>query len=280
MSTKTPPLDSPAFQRIHQKLLAERTERAKRQFLRMNQVNQWKSKVLAPMLQKVVADPDLEKRSKEFFTEHLRFEPEPLGTPKAYSGVPYPVSWKEVHPDNANITWYGPDQNTGRLGALLRTDAQGDYIAFSDLGIYFQASRDGTCLATTHANIDYGLVNCWGVGPAESSARAFLQLTVDAYTDPPQYGYASTIVETKFNVDASQPYPPNPLQCTSSGLRRRSLLRICAVSSECWNHIRDLGRRRTVHALVGPGWSAEQNHYDHFGHLLRLPMIADPSRRR
>ncbi len=101
---------------------------------------------------------------------------------------PYPMSWKEIHPDSATMEWYGPDEATGRVGGKLVSNSQGDRLAFQDLGVIFTADHDGLVEAAVEVQVasGHGEVAIYGIG----QTHAALVMAIDAYTTPPQYGYA------------------------------------------------------------------------------------------
>jgi hypothetical protein len=210
LAYKAPLIDSPEFK----KLIAGRRVLAERQFQRMQREEARKRELLAPLLLPLAASPDAQIRSAQFLKELIQHAPQSKDTQSPLA-APYPLSWKEIHPDNAPIDWYGPDGNTGRVGAKLVSQAAGDRLAYSDLGILFTSDHDAAIRARVVGKVALAYYDEGGVGPSSTKTRAALGVSIDAYSDPPQYGYAAA-ENVLWNVEDSFPVPGFPYFTSSN----------------------------------------------------------------
>lgn len=183
------------------KLRAARSETAKLVFQRIAQENTWRNQLLAPFVPATLANPDLayaDEKTRELIKGIVQHTPERDkrdGKLRANGSLSFDGSWVDVQPPGTPVEWYGPDASTGRVGAKLLSQAQGDRSAASMVCKLFTADRDGMMGARVHATVSFGYADVGGVGPGSARSKGALGVWIDQFPNGP-YGinYAESVI--------------------------------------------------------------------------------------
>lgn len=196
------------------KLRAARSEHAKREFQRNVQENAWRSQLLAPFIPPTPATlelADLDEKTSHLIKGIVQHQPERdgrYGKPRAHDTLSFDGTWVDVQPPDAAVDWYGPDASTGRVGAKLVSQAQGDRTAASMVCKLFTADRDGTMGARVHATVSFGYADVGGMAPSSARSKGALGVWIDQFPNGP-YGiqYAESVIWEMSGLEVFPGFP-------------------------------------------------------------------------
>jgi hypothetical protein len=129
----------------------------------------------------------------------------PVGRALQLTRPPFEFDWRETVPTDLNPQWYGPDKSSGRLGARLISQAQGDRMALSSVGMSFYAAQTGDYLVSVDFNIPYVYCDAGGIGPSSSSAS--MMLGISAFENDVKF---AVMMDEYLRVDSMNVLPGFP----------------------------------------------------------------------
>jgi hypothetical protein len=189
MTSKNPAISPAELSQLR----AARSEYAKQEFQHTAQENAWRTQLMAPFIPATPAIPELahlDEKTRGLLKGLVEHQPERdkrYGKPRSNDTLSFDGTWVDVQPPGTPVEWYGPDASTGRVGAKLISQAQGDRSAASMVCKLFTADRDGTMGARVHANISFGYADVGGMAPSSARSRGALGVWIDQFPNGP-YG--------------------------------------------------------------------------------------------